>query len=55
MKITILNDNLLLLVPLLPLRSPQEHLGFGIRFKVIVPSVLFGGAALILRRKKVRE
>ncbi|KAK4831414.1 hypothetical protein QYF61_017545 [Mycteria americana] len=52
MKITTLNDNLLLPVPLLTLRSLQEYLGFSIHFKVIVPSVLFGTAALIFRGKK---
>lgn len=55
MKITTRNDNLLLPVPLLPRRSPQEYLGFSIHSKVIAPSVLFGTAALICRGKKKKK
>lgn len=55
MKITTRNDNLLLPVPLLPRRSPQEYLGFSVHSKVIAPSVLFGTAALIWRGEKKKE
>lgn len=55
MEIPTRNDNLLLPVPLLPHRSPQEYLGFSIHSKVIAPSVWHSSTRLQREKKKKEE